>query len=50
MGDTETQAQIFMLSNEVGTGIVPLGQLSREFVNKAGWVIQVVTDMCERVD
>ena len=37
----QLQAQIFMASNELG-GIAPLGQLSREFVDLAGWMNQVV--------
>lgn len=33
-------ANIVMVSNEVGSGIVPMGELSREFVDQSGWLHQ----------
>ena len=33
---------IVMVSNEVGCGIVPMGQLTREFVDETGWLHQDV--------
>lgn len=41
--------QLIMVSNEVGSGIVPLGELSRNFVDASGWLHQALTQDCERV-
>ncbi|WP_309461085.1 bifunctional adenosylcobinamide kinase/adenosylcobinamide-phosphate guanylyltransferase, partial [Xanthomonas oryzae] len=41
--------QIVLVSNEVGQGIVPLGELTRRFVNEAGWLHQALALQCERV-
>lgn len=40
---------LIMVSNEVGMGIVPLGELSRRFVDESGWLHQAVADYCDRV-
>ncbi|BBM03658.1 bifunctional adenosylcobinamide kinase/adenosylcobinamide-phosphate guanylyltransferase [Microbulbifer sp. GL-2] len=37
------------VSNEVGSGIVPLGQLSREFVDAAGWLHQALAERADSV-
>jgi len=34
--------ELILVSNEVGSGIVPLGQLSRDFVDAAGWLHQAL--------
>ncbi|WP_299946699.1 bifunctional adenosylcobinamide kinase/adenosylcobinamide-phosphate guanylyltransferase [uncultured Microbulbifer sp.] len=39
----------FFVSNEVGSGVVPLGQLSREFVDAAGWLHQVLAERADSV-
>ncbi len=41
--------QIILVSNEVGMGIVPLGELSRRFSDEAGRLHQEVASICERV-
>lgn len=41
--------QILMVSNEVGMGIVPLGELSRRFCDEAGRLHQDLARICERV-
>ncbi|MCC4602661.1 bifunctional adenosylcobinamide kinase/adenosylcobinamide-phosphate guanylyltransferase [Xanthomonas campestris] len=41
--------QIVLVSNEVGQGIVPLGELTRRFVDEAGWLHQALALQCERV-
>ena len=41
--------QIILVSNEVGMGIVPMGELSRRFSDEAGWLNQEVAKICERV-
>ena len=40
---------IILVSNEVGMGIVPLGELSRRFSDEAGCLNQAVARICERV-
>ncbi len=41
--------QIVLVSNEVGLGIVPLGELSRRFADEAGRLHQALAACCERV-
>ena len=40
---------VILVSNEVGQGIVPLGELSRRFVDEAGRLHQAVAAACDRV-
>lgn len=40
---------IVMVSNEVGMGIVPLGELTRRFVDASGWLHQAIAAKCDRV-
>ncbi len=42
--------QIIFVSNEVGHGIVPMGVLSRQFVDQAGWLHQALGELANRVD
>ena len=42
-------SDIIFISNEVGSGVVPLGQLSREFVDYSGWLHQKLAKLCDRV-
>ena len=44
-----TSAAIVLVSNEVGSGVVPMGELSRQFVDEAGWLNQAVADMSDHV-
>ncbi|KAF7772195.1 adenosylcobinamide kinase / adenosylcobinamide-phosphate guanylyltransferase [Pseudoalteromonas citrea] len=46
----ETQAKVILVSNEVGHGIVPLGELSRTFVDQSGWLHQDIAQLADRVD
>ncbi|MGO4998149.1 bifunctional adenosylcobinamide kinase/adenosylcobinamide-phosphate guanylyltransferase [Oceanisphaera sp. W20_SRM_FM3] len=41
--------ELIIVSNEVGMGIVPLGELSRRFVDESGFLHQAVAARCERV-
>lgn len=43
------EAQLIMVSNEVGSGIVPLGQLSRQFADESGLLHQQLAALCSRV-
>lgn len=40
---------IIMVSNEVGLGITPLGEISRRFVDEAGRLHQQLAVLCDRV-
>lgn len=42
-------ADVVMVSNEVGSGIVPMGELSRRFVDEAGWLHQALAQQCSDV-
>jgi adenosylcobinamide kinase/adenosylcobinamide-phosphate guanylyltransferase len=41
--------EIILVSNEVGLGVVPMGELSRRFVDEAGWLHQAIAAQCDRV-
>jgi len=41
---------IILVSNEVGHGIVPMGDLSREFVDQSGWLHQAIAEIANSVD
>lgn len=45
----QSQCDVWLVSNEVGSGIVPLGELSREFVDQSGWLHQRLAGLCDRV-
>jgi len=42
--------KIIFVSNEVGHGIVPMGELSRQFVDQAGWLHQELATLANQVD
>ena len=41
--------RIIFVSNEVGMGIVPMGELTRRFVDEAGRLHQDLAQICDRV-
>jgi adenosylcobinamide kinase/adenosylcobinamide-phosphate guanylyltransferase len=41
--------QVLLVSNEVGLGVVPLGELTRRFVDEAGRLHQALAGHCETV-
>lgn len=41
--------ELLLVSNEVGLGIVPVGELSRRFVDEAGRLHQALAGVCDRV-
>ena len=41
--------RIFLVSNEVGQGIVPTNALARRFVDEAGWLHQELATLCDHV-
>jgi len=40
---------IVIVSNEVGSGIVPMGELSRQFADQAGWLNQDLAKIADKV-
>ncbi len=45
----ELPGRILFVSNETGLGVVPMGELSRRYVDEAGWLHQALAERCERV-
>jgi adenosylcobinamide kinase/adenosylcobinamide-phosphate guanylyltransferase len=46
---TSLPGQLILVSNEVGLGIVPMGELTRRFCDESGRLHQAVAARCERV-
>jgi adenosylcobinamide kinase/adenosylcobinamide-phosphate guanylyltransferase len=44
-----TEAHIILVSNETGMGVVPMGELSRKFVDESGWLHQEIAAHADRV-
>lgn len=45
----ELPGRLILVSNETGLGVVPLGELTRRYVDEAGWLHQALAERCERV-
>ena len=45
----ESDAHIYLVTNEVGMGVVPMGTMSREFVDESGWLHQEIAALADRV-
>lgn len=43
------EGQLILVSNEVGMGLVPLGELNRVFVDQQGWLNQQLAIVCDHV-
>ena len=41
--------QVLLVSNETGLGVVPLGELTRRYVDEAGLLHQALAERCQRV-
>ncbi|HEY7773239.1 MAG TPA: bifunctional adenosylcobinamide kinase/adenosylcobinamide-phosphate guanylyltransferase [Marinagarivorans sp.] len=46
----ELKGDIIFVSNEVGSGIVPMGELNRVFADEAGWLNQAIARLCDNVE
>lgn len=46
---TEFQGDLVLVSNEVGLGLVPMGELNRQFIDESGFLHQALASLCERV-
>ena len=44
-----TRPNVILVSNETGLGVVPLGELTRRFVDEAGWLHQRIAEQADRV-
>jgi len=42
---TATEADVVLVTNEVGMGVIPMGKLTRDFVDEAGWLHQELASM-----
>ncbi len=45
----KSSADIILVGNEVGSGIVPLGEGNRAFVDENGFLHQSIASLCDRV-
>ncbi len=45
----ELPGEIIFVSNEVGLGVIPMGRLSRQFVDESGRLHQSLAQQCDRV-
>ena len=45
----ELAGRIILVSNESGLGVVPMGELTRRYVDAAGWLHQTLGERCQRV-
>lgn len=45
----ELPGHVLLVSNETGLGVVPLGELTRRYVDEAGWLHQALAERSERV-
>jgi adenosylcobinamide kinase / adenosylcobinamide-phosphate guanylyltransferase len=46
---SSTPGNIIMVGNECGLGVMPLGQLTRQFIDEAGHLHQELASLCDRV-
>jgi adenosylcobinamide kinase / adenosylcobinamide-phosphate guanylyltransferase len=40
---------VILVGNETGLGVVPMGEVSRRFVDEAGWLHQDLAQICDKV-
>ncbi|MBF0165475.1 MAG: bifunctional adenosylcobinamide kinase/adenosylcobinamide-phosphate guanylyltransferase [Magnetococcales bacterium] len=46
---SQVSGALVLVSNETGLGVVPMGPLSRQFVDESGWLHQDLARMADRV-
>lgn len=46
---TQTHAEVILVSNETGLGVVPMGQLTRQFVDESGFLHQQIAKLADNV-
>jgi len=45
----QERRDIILVSNETGLGVVPMGELTRRFVDESGWLHQDIAALADRV-
>ena len=45
----QVPGQVILVTNEVGCGVVPMGEVSRRFVDEAGWLHQAIAKQVAKV-
>ena len=45
----ELPGDIILVSNEVGLGIIPMGEITRQFVDESGWLHQALAEISNKV-
>lgn len=45
----QSSADIILVANEVGLGVIPMGEISRAFVDQAGWLNQRIAHIADEV-
>ncbi|GAB2661325.1 bifunctional adenosylcobinamide kinase/adenosylcobinamide-phosphate guanylyltransferase [Vibrio panuliri] len=48
-GLEQCAADVILVSNEVGLGVVPMGEVTRLFVDHAGWMNQAIAKVAKQV-
>lgn len=43
------QCHLILVSNETGMGVIPLGQITRRFVDESGWLHQEIATIADQV-
>ncbi|MCE0496302.1 bifunctional adenosylcobinamide kinase/adenosylcobinamide-phosphate guanylyltransferase [Vibrio salinus] len=46
---SDSEASYVLVSNEVGLGVVPMGKITRLFVDNAGWMNQAIAGVVDNV-
>lgn len=46
---SQFEGKLILVSNEVGMGLVPMGELNRIFVDQQGWLNQQLARVCDEV-
>ena len=46
---SKLSGEVYLVSNEVGCGVIPMGELSRRFVDEAGWLHQDIAKIADTV-
>ena len=41
--------EVIFVSNQVGMGTVPLGEINRRFVDESGWLHQDIAEVAQQV-
>lgn len=46
---SEQQSDVILVSNETGMGVIPMGKLTRRFVDESGWLHQALATRAHQV-